>query len=497
MISMQSTRPHVAFLASPGMGHLIPVLELAKRFVSQLSFKVTVFVVATDDAAIQNSQLLRNSSAGHDQLLDIVLLPLADLSKLVEPDAPLLEKMKMIMLESLPFLRSEISKMEFHPPAALVVDLFGTDALGIADEFNMLKYVFIASNARFSAYMLFVPEIDRAEIVEHVRNEKKPLNIPGCKPLKFEDIFESLRDPNGPLFQETVDIAVKISFTDGILVNSWDELEPTSLKALRDANKLPVYPIGPLVRPIEKPVLGNYQVIIDWLDKQPKESVIYVSFGSGGTLSAQQLIELALGLELSQHRFVWVVRPPKNDPSGSFFNVGNGSDGTLDYLPDGFISRTQERGLVVHMWAPQVEVLCHPSIGGFLTHCGWNSALESIVHGVPMIAWPLYAEQKMNAGMLTEDIGASIRVKAAAVVESDVSDGVVGREEIRSMVRKILVDDEGQNLRARTKEVKNSAAKALTKGGSSYNSMSQLAEVLIQHLETKAYGYGCRSNLLN
>ena len=461
------------------MGHLIPVLELAKRLVSHQSFKVTVFVVAADHASIANSQLLQSPS-GSDDLLDIILLPFIDLSNVVEPDASFITKIVIMMLESLPFLRSEISKMEFRP-TALVVDLFGTDALGIADEFNMLKYVFIASNAWFFAVMLYGPEIDRKEVDEHVKNQK-PLNIPGCKPVKLADTLDVFfMDPNDPLYQGFVGTGIKMSLTDGILVNSWEELEPTTIKALGEAKKVPVYPIGPLVRPIEKPVLGNQ--VINWLDKQPKESVIYVSFGSGGTLSAQQVLELACGLELSQQRFLWVARPPtENDTSGSFFTVGNGSDGTLDYLPDGFLARTQDKGLVVPMWAPQVEVLSHPSVGGFLTHCGWNSTMESIINGVPMIAWPLYSEQKMNAAMLTEEIGASIRAKA---VESD---GLVGREEIKSMVRRILVDSEGQNIRARIKELKNSAAKALTEGGSSYNSLSQVAEICIQRLKTKAYG---------
>ncbi|XVF59578.1 hypothetical protein PTKIN_Ptkin07bG0287100 [Pterospermum kingtungense] len=241
------------------MGHLIPMLELAKRFVSHLSFKVTVFVVATDHSSIQHSQLLHNSPlAGSDDddddLLDIVLLPLVDVSKLVEPpDASVAIKLMMIMVDSLPFLRSEISNME-SPPTALIVDMFGT-------------------------VTLLTPGIDRAEMVEHAKNQK-PLNIPGCEPLKFEDTI---------LYERyCVDVAVKMSLTDAILMNSWDKLEPRNVKALRDAKKAPVDPIGTLVRPIEKRVLGNQ--VMDWLDKQPKESVIYVSFGRGGTLSGQQLI---------------------------------------------------------------------------------------------------------------------------------------------------------------------------------------------------------------
>ncbi|KAE8664266.1 putative UDP-glucosyl transferase 72E1 [Hibiscus syriacus] len=305
--------------------------------------------------------------------------------------------------------------MESHP-TALVVDMFGTSALGIADEFNMLKFVCITSNARLFSVMLCTPEMDRKEIDYHVKKQK-PLNIPGCKPLKFEDTTE-------------------VSLSDGISVNTWDEIEPTCLKALRDAKKVPC-----------------------WSTK------------------------LAWGLELRQQRFVWVARPPiENDAAGNFLTLGNGSNGTLNYLPEGFSARTQDRGLVIPMWAPQVEILSHPSIGGFLTHGGWNSALESIINGVPMIAWPLYSEQKMNANILTEDIGASIRVTTMK------PDGVVGREEIRSMVRKILIDHEGRNIQTRIKELKNSATRALVEGGSSYNSLSQVAEICIQCLKTKAYG---------
>ncbi|XVF61994.1 hypothetical protein PTKIN_Ptkin08bG0180700 [Pterospermum kingtungense] len=480
---MQSTKPHLALLASPGMGHLIPVLELAKRFVSQQSFKVTVFIVAADHASISNSSLLKSPPDLDDDLLDIILLPFIDLSNILEPDASYTTKILTMMLESLPFLRSEISKREFRP-SALVVDLFGTDAFPIADEFNMLKYVFIASNAWFFAVMLFSPEIDPKEVVEHAKNQK-PLEIPGCnKSIKLEDTLEPfLVDPNDPFYQGFIASAIKMSMADGILVNSWEELEPTILKTLGEAEKVPVYPIGPVVRPTEEnPDLGH-QAIKNWLDKQPRESVIYVSFGSGGTLSAQQVLELAWGLELSQQRFLWVVRPPNEaDTTGTYFTLGNGCDGTPDYLPDGFLARTRDRGLVVPMWAPQVEVLSHPSVGGFLTHCGWNSVMESAVNGVPMIAWPLSSEQKLNARMLTEDIGGSIRAKAAE------TDGLVGREEIKSMVQRILVDSEGQTIRERVKELKISAAKALAEGGSSYNSLSQVAQICVQHLKTKAYG---------
>lgn len=118
--------------------------------------------------------------------------------------------------------------------------------------------------------------------------------------------------------------------------------------------------------------------MLDWLVMQPRESVIYVSFGSGGTLSAEQTKELAWGLELRQQRFIWVIRPPiENDASANIFKMGNGFEGSSDYLPDGFLSRTHNVGLVVPMWAPQTEVLAQSSVCAFLSHCGWNSTLES------------------------------------------------------------------------------------------------------------------------
>jgi UDP:flavonoid glycosyltransferase YjiC (YdhE family) len=130
-------------------------------------------------------------------------------------------------------------------------------------------------------------------------------------------------------------------------------------------------------------------------------------------------------------------------------------------------------GLVVTQWAPLLDILQHPSTGGFLSHCGWNSSLESILSGVPMIAWPLYAEQKMNATMLEEVIGVAIRPKVAP------TEGVVGREEIETMVRHVMEGQEGKAMRGRVRELKISGEKALTEGGSSFTAMSQLAKLCV------------------
>lgn len=479
---MQRTKPHAALLASPGMGHLIPVLELGKRLVTNHGFNVTIFVVTTD-YSLSKSHLLKQSRSDHPNLLNIVLLPPVVISSLITPTTGILTQLAIMMREALPKLRSAMSMMKFRP-TVLIVDLFGTEAMVIADEFNMLKYAFMTSTAWFLALTLHVPAIDKVAVDNHVKNHE-PLLIPGCKSLEFADSFEPVLDRNNQMYTECVRIGLEMQRFDGILVNTWLDLEAATLGALKEklgmVAQVPVYPIGPLVRPV-KPC--ERSKVLDWLDMQPNESVIYVSFGSGGTLSAKQTTELAWALESSGQRFIWVARPPlENDAATALFKTGHRSDDTPDFLPDGFLTRTRNTGVVVPIWAPQAEILSHPSVGGFLSHCGWNSTLESMINGVPMIAWPLYAEQNMNAAMLTEDIGVAIRSKLLPTQE------VIGREKIENMVRTIM--DKGDTRKARAKTLKASAENALGKGGSSYNSLAHVAnecETSFRYCKLKAQG---------
>ncbi|XP_038883859.1 UDP-glycosyltransferase 72E1-like [Benincasa hispida] len=377
-----------------------------------------------------------------------------------------------MMTASFPFLRSSIAATT-PPPAALIVDLFGTQALSIAHELGMLGFVFMTTSAWFLSLPFFYPFMDKPMIDAHVYNHER-LRIPGCSPVRFEDTIQVFVLNQEDVYDSFEAFARELGTADGILSNTWQDLEPITLKALtqsgtlgeRKANQVPIYPIGPLTRNGEPNLESE---VLKWLDRQPDESVIYVSFGSGGTLRVEQIIELAWGLELSQQRFVWVIRPPEGtDFMGTFFTAGIGSkdDSSPEYLPEGFIERTREVGFVVPMWGPQAEILSHKSVKGFMTHGGWNSSLESIVNGVAMVMWPLYAEQKMNATVLTEEVGVAVRVR---------TEGVVGREEIERKVRMIMEDEEGREIRERIKEIKISGEKAVDKGGSSYDSLACVA----------------------
>ncbi|KAJ0041460.1 hypothetical protein Pint_28229 [Pistacia integerrima] len=336
---MQIAKPHAAILASPGMGHLVPVLELGKRLVTLHKLQVTIFIVAPATSDEQLSQLLDSQN---QDFLHIVLLPSVDVSGIADPEASISTKIVIMMHESLPLLRSAISAMTIRP-TALIVDLFGTEAMAIADEFEMLKYVFIASNAWFFAVMAYAPELDRKVLAEHVY-QKQPLKLPGCTPIRFEDNLEVFPAFENPMYDGFMHASMEMALADGIIINTWEDLEPKTLRALRDSNllgrvcKAPVYPVGPLARSVQPPIWGKE--VLDWLDKQPRESVIYVSFGSGGTLSAKQMVELASGLELSQQRFLWVVKELKL--SGEKASIKGGSSyNSLSQLANSFQSFLQ------------------------------------------------------------------------------------------------------------------------------------------------------------
>ncbi|VYS71629.1 unnamed protein product [Arabidopsis thaliana] len=472
---MHITKPHAAMFSSPGMGHVIPVIELGKRLSANNGFHVTVFVLETDAASAQSKFL---NSTG----VDIVKLPSPDIYGLVDPDDHVVTKIGIIMRAAVPALRSKIAAMH-QKPTALIVDLFGTDALCLAKEFNMLSYVFIPTNARFLGVSIYYPNLDK-DIKEEHTVQRKPLAIPGCEPVRFEDTLDAYLVPDEPVYRDFVRHCLAYPKADGILVNTWEEMEPKSLKSLLNPKllgrvaRVPVYPIGPLCRPIQSSETDH--PVLDWLNEQPNESVLYISFGSGGCLSAKQLTELAWGLEQSQQRFVWVVRPPVDGSCCSEYVSANGGgteDNTPEYLPEGFVTRTSDRGFVVPSWAPQAEILSHRAVGGFLTHCGWSSTLESVVGGVPMIAWPLFAEQNMNAALLSDELGIAVRLDDP---KEDIS-----RWKIEALVRKVMTEKEGEAMRRKVKKLRDSAEMSLSidGGGLAHESLCRVTKECQRFLE--------------
>ncbi|GKB71222.1 phospholipase-like protein, partial [Tanacetum coccineum] len=153
----------------------------------------------------------------------------------------------------------------------------------------------------------------------------------------------------------------------------------TQICLMEQPGKPPVYPVWPLIQAVsvDSGMDVNGSICLRWLDNQPRGSVLYICFGNGGTLSSDQITELAIGLEMSDQRFIWVVKTPNDQKADVAYFNSSGHNDTFDFLPNGFIERTKDRGLVFPTWAPQAQILSHQSTRGFLTHYGWNSVLEA------------------------------------------------------------------------------------------------------------------------
>ncbi|KAA0048907.1 hydroquinone glucosyltransferase-like [Cucumis melo var. makuwa] len=456
--------PHLAILPSPGMGHLIPLIEFAKRLLSHHRLTFT-FIIASDGPPSQPQQALLNSLPSG---IDHLFLPPLSFDDL-PPDSKIETIITLTISRSLPSLRNVLKSMVPQSNlVGLVVDLFGTDAFDVAREFNISSYIFFPSTAMLLSFALFLPKLDES-VVGEFRDHPEPIKIPGCIAIEGKDLLDPVQDRKNEAYKWTLHNAKRYALADGIFLNSFPELEPGAIKYLREEEpgKPLVYPIGPLVK-IDADEKEERAECLKWLDEQPHGSVLFVSFGSGGTLKSAQIDELALGLEMSGQRFIWVVRSPSDKAAdATYFSVHSQSD-PLGFLPEGFLERTKNRGMVVPSWAPQAQILSHGSTGGFLTHCGWNSTLESVVNGIPLIAWPLYAEQRMNAVMLTEEINVALKPKR------NEKTGIVEKEEISKVVKSLLEGEEGKKLRRKMKELKEASEKAVGEDGSSTKIVTNL-----------------------
>ncbi|KAF8112994.1 hypothetical protein N665_0058s0091 [Sinapis alba] len=455
--------PHIAIVPSPGVGHLIPLVEFAKRLVDHHRFTVT-FILPGESSPSSAQRSVLNSLPS--SIASVFLHPV-DLSDLPST-AGIETRISLTVTRSNPALRELFGSLSAKQrlPAVLVVDLFGTDAFDVASEFHVSPYIFYPSNANVLSFLLHLPKLDETLSCEF-RDLREPIKIPGCVPITGKDLSDPCQDRSDDAYKWLLHNAKRFKEAKGILLNSFVDLEPNAIKALQEPapHKPPVYPIGPLVNTGSSCANGNE--CLNWLDNQPLGSVLYVSFGSGGTLTCEQLSELAFGLEESGKRFIWVIRSPSGIANSSFFNSNSQTD-PLTFLPPGFLDRTKGKGLVVPSWAPQIQILAHPSTGGFLTHCGWNSSLESIVNGVPLLAWPLYAEQKTNALLLVEDVRVAVRAKNS-------EDMIVRKEEVVRVVKRLMEGEEGKAIRNQMKELKEGAVRVLREDGLSTKALIEVS----------------------
>lgn len=259
------------------------------------------------------------------------------------------------------------------------------------------------------------------------------------------NIFEANGEDPWSRFQKKNLLAYANS--DGIIFNTVGNFDQMGLLYFKRKLGHPVWPIGPVLLSTENRTrVGKEngvkpEICRDWLDTKPLNSVLYISFGSMNTISASHLMQLAMALELSGKNFIWVVRPPINFDINSEFKAE-------EWLPKGFEDRVSGRGLLVHHWAPQVEILSHKAVSAFLTHCGWNSVLESLSYGVPLLGWPMAAEQFFNAKLLEEKVGVCLEVARGKSCE-------IRHEDLVAKIELLMSETEnGNEIRKKAGEVK-------------------------------------------
>nr|AFJ52926.1 UDP-glycosyltransferase 1 [Linum usitatissimum] len=453
---MGSKNVHVVIFASPGMGHIIPLIEFSRKLVlNHRHCFATIIIPSLGPPPPAQIELLKTLPPP----VTHVLLPPVDPATLshVSTDA----KLFLTVDHSMPHLRDVIRSLsDKFPLSALIADIFGTDAFDVAREFKLESYFFVPSNVLTLALCNYMPKLD-ADVQGDYRQLTEPIRLPGCRfVFPVEDLHPSILDRNSDAYPMLLRHSKRQRLADGFIVNSFMEVEGEIIEALRGeefANGRPIFPIGPILQSTAaNSSSGPTDECLEWLDKQPTSSVLFVSFGSGGTLSPAQLDELAFGLETSGKRFLWVVRSPNTSTDTNASYIGPQSKSSpLSFLPEAFLERTKGQGLAVASWAPQIEVLSHRATGGFLNHCGWNSTMESIVNGVPLIAWPLHGDQKMVAVQLVEFLKIALRPE---VKES--GKRIIGREEIAKVVSDLMEGEEGAAVRRRMSELRKAALNA-------------------------------------
>lgn len=447
---------HIAVFPSAGMGQLIPFCEFAKLMTSRHGFSITFITLSSSHTGYAES--LKASGLGiHFIELPDVQMDLKDENDGKPSVFKLMNKSRGAVGHALRTLLSDSS----NPVSAFITDIFCSNMLEVSTNLNIPSYILFTSSASFLCLMLHLPTMD-PEIIDL----DGPVKVPGFPSIHFADFPDSMKDKNHPLYPLFLSISYRMFQADGILINTFQELESRSIQGLVNGELLPsldgirmpsIFPIGPIISSPDSDHRDE-SACLQWLDNQPASSVIFISFGSFGFLSREQIGELALGLEVSRQRFLWVLRMPPHDSNPDVSAL----------LPQGFEHLTKDRGLVITFWVPQICILAHPSTGAFLSHCGWNSVMESIRYGVPMVAWPLRADQKANAAFLVNDIKTAVGIQQR-------SDGIATKEEVVKAAREVMEGENAKKKRARAKEIKESAIAALADGGSSTRALAAVA----------------------
>ncbi|XP_034228297.1 UDP-glycosyltransferase 74E2-like [Prunus dulcis] len=459
-------KAHCLVLFYPIQGHINPMLQFSKRL-QHKGVKVTLVTTQSVHKAMHGDGGGKSPSS----FSSIALETISDGfdgeggSSQAESIQAYWDRFREIGSQTLAELIDKLSASG-HPADCLVYDQILPWALDVA------KRVGIAGAAFFtvSCAVTNIYSLVHNGLLKLPLNPDSEILLPGLPPLQPSDTPSFVHAPESypAFFKLSMEQFSNLDKADWVFYSTFYELEQevieywmTKFSTLRT--------IGPTIpsmyldkRHEDNKEYGlslfklNSDACMKWLNAKPKGSVAYMSFGSIAEQGEEQMKELGLGLKRSKRYFLWVVRTSESVK-----------------LPKGFAEETSEKGLVVS-WCPQLEVLAHEAVGCFVTHCGWNSTLEALSLGVPMVAVPQWADQSTNAKFIMDVWKIGLKAQAD-------EKGIVRGEEIANCVREILDGERGKEIRKNASNWKALAKSAVDEGGSSDKNIDEFIAKLVQN----------------
>ncbi|KAK9080758.1 hypothetical protein SSX86_000516 [Deinandra increscens subsp. villosa] len=475
MGSIQENKPHVVCMPVPLQGHINPMLKLAKILHSK------GFLITFINTEFNHQRLIQ--SRGAEAVLGLPSfrfetvpdgLPTPENTNATQDIPSLAKSLDETCLG--PF-KSVVAKVSGScaPVTCIVADVLMCFTLDAAEELNIPEILLWTSGAGSLVCYNQYPNLLEKKLMP-LKDPNYLSNgyldtiidcIPTMPGIRLKDLppFIRIIYPGDEYMVQFLCSQVKrAKRASAIIFNTFDELERDVLDSFASMYP-PCFGVGPL-HLLENNIVEKSLVSIKsnlwkeepeclkWLDSQPPSSVIYVNFGSIAVMTLEQLVEFCWGLAKSKYSFLWIIRPD--------LVVGDSA-----MLPPEFVTETCDRGRLVG-WCPQEEVLNHPSIGGFLTHSGWNSTLESISSGVPMICWPFFADQQTNCWWSCNKWGVGMEI-----------DNDVKRDEVSKLVIELMEGEKGKEIRKNAKDLKNKAEEACTSHvGSSMANLEKLVQLM-------------------
>lgn len=466
----------LVFVPSPGVGHLAATVEMAKLISDRDDrLSVTIFIMKLPFESEDGKTTESVASS-----IRFITLPRIEISSSSSTSPA--NFFTDVAKAYTPLAREAVHELMTRSGsvrlAGFVIDMFCTSMIDVANEFGVPSYLFFTSSAAFLGFVLHLQSLHdhhNLEITEF-KDSDAELEVPSFVHSVPGKVFPSVVfDKEGDEIPILLHHTQRFRETKGIIVNTFVELESHAINSFSGDTSPPIYPIGPILNTeVESSEVQQQAIeIMNWLNDQPPSSVVFLCFGSMGSFNGEQVKEIAHGLEGSGCRFLWSLRQPP--PKGKMeypIEYGNKEE----VLPEGFLDRTTKIGKVIG-WAPQVAVLAHPAVGGFVSHCGWNSTLESLWYGVPTATWPMYAEQQLNAFQMVKDLELAVEIK----IDYDKDKGyIVSSQDIEKGLRHLM--DADSEVRKKRQKMQEKSRKAMMDGGSSYSYLGYFIEDMMTNV---------------